>query len=205
LGKIRLNFRHLLQHVVDHQELFGVDGLSHQVGLERSDFELTTIFERAVLSGVIDNQPPITRAAYPMKRARSGNEGPSQAAISRYVSCKSVVTLRLAGGQLRASCRVASRCNSAYRALKNTSVSSISARSVALTGCVIDSTISCHKQVSRTAREQWLGCDSRMHYQQESSRSLCHRLAQAGPNKRPLDAAWVRCCQWQLTSPHHTA
>src|ERR1700690_687476 len=64
-------------------------------------------------------RPRITRAAYPMNRASSGNTEPTRSDMLRYASCNSVVTLMLAGAIRRASCRLASRCNSRYRVLNN--------------------------------------------------------------------------------------
>src|SRR3954471_131439 len=68
--------------------------------------------------------PLITRAAYPIKRAWSGNEALSRADMSRYASCKSVVTLKLAGPP-RHSSRFASRCNSAYKVLNSASFATL--------------------------------------------------------------------------------
>src|SRR5271154_3404128 len=75
--------------------------------------------------------PRITRAAYPIKRAWSGNEKPSRADMSRYASCKSVVTLRPIGFHRRASSRFAIRWSSEYKALNNASVGVLSPQTAA--------------------------------------------------------------------------
>src|SRR4051812_10246007 len=85
--------------------------------------------------------PRITRAAYPMKRLRSGNAACSRSEMSRYASCSSVVAPSVTPTPRRASSRRAILCSSSYSTANSLSAASRSPWSAETTSVeIVEST-----------------------------------------------------------------
>src|SRR5438105_14733700 len=106
----------LVQRFTDAFELPVIDYIFHRLGADRSDLEFAATLLGVPAARIVDDQPRMTRAAYPMNRARSRKDGPPCADMSRYASWRTVVTPMLIGAPCRASSRLAGRRNSEYSA-----------------------------------------------------------------------------------------